>query len=59
MKTYIIHYSRNNETLKEAVKEWLKDAHIITQFDREDEFIPWIKYYTTSPLEMEILMEIL
>jgi GR25 family glycosyltransferase involved in LPS biosynthesis len=55
MKTYIIHYSRNNETLKEELLNKFPDAHIITQFDREDEFIPWIKYYTTSPLEMAMV----
>lgn len=54
MKTYIIHYSKRPEVRKnlEEYAPFLKDATWMTQYDREDMFCSWIKFFTGSKLTL-------
>jgi GR25 family glycosyltransferase involved in LPS biosynthesis len=51
MYTYIIHYSKNKDLGKE-LEERFPNAHILKEYDREDIFVPWIKYITKSNQEL-------
>lgn len=54
MKTYVIHYSKRPEVRKnlEEYAPFLKDATWIIQYDREDMFCSWIKFFTGSKLSL-------
>lgn len=46
MKTYIVHYSKNTKRKKDfgLSEKW------VTDWDREDLFVRWLKWYTQCPL---------
>lgn len=54
MYTYIIHYSKNKE-LGNELEERFPNAHILKEYDREDIFVPWMKYTTKSNQELAMV----
>jgi len=54
MYTFIVHYSKHEE-LGEELKERFPNAHILKEHDREDIFIPWMKYFTKSNQELAMV----
>jgi hypothetical protein len=55
MYTYIVHYSKNKE-LGNELEERFPNAHILKEYDREDIFVPWMKYITKSNQELTMVL---
>lgn len=48
---FVVHYSKNNERYKDLGfnERW------VTEWDKEDTFVKWVKWYTKSPLSVSQL----
>jgi GR25 family glycosyltransferase involved in LPS biosynthesis len=53
MKKYVVHYTKGSG--REYLEGIIPDAQFITQFDKEDPFVSWVKTYTQTSVCMPYL----
>ena len=53
MKKYVVHYTKGSG--REYLESIIPDAQFITQFDKEDPFVSWVKTYTQTSVCMPYL----
>jgi GR25 family glycosyltransferase involved in LPS biosynthesis len=47
MKKYVVHYTKGNgPNVRKYLEGIIPDAHFITQYDKEDFFVSWVKTFT-------------
>jgi len=56
MKKYVVHYTKGNgPNVRKYLESIIPDAHFITQYDKEDFFVSWVKTYTETDVCMPYL----